>query len=67
MAGCVFHEECPNVFGQTDASSNADNIPDPVVVNVHKNEYNVNWTAPTKPNGVVLLYDIRIRFLSFQF
>ena len=43
----------------------ADNIPHPVIVDVNSNEYHVNWTAPKRPNGVVLFYDFRIRYLSF--
>jgi len=39
----------------------ADNIPHPVIVDVNSNEYHVNWTAPKRPNGVVLFYDFRIR------
>ena len=55
------------MFGQTDMNVSADNIPYPVIVDVNKNEYHVNWTAPAKPNGVVLFYDFRIRYVSFYF
>ncbi|XP_065059837.1 putative insulin-like peptide receptor isoform X1 [Rhopilema esculentum] len=60
-AGCLDVGHCPDVFGQTDAIPSADMIPGGVGVNVKGDIYAVNWTAPTQPNGVILLYDIRTR------
>ena len=61
--GCRESFVCASTFGQTDADPNADKIPGRIRVNVVGNAYNVSWNAPPNPNGIVLRYDIRTRYL----
>ncbi len=54
---------CAVVFGRTDVNTTADNIPSQVIVKVAGDEYNISWTTPPKPNGIVLRYDVGIRLV----
>ena len=55
------------MFGRTDVNETADKIPDPVGVRVVGDAYNITWQAPSRPNGIILRYDIGIRLVCFSF
>ena len=37
---------------------------DPIVIPVSSNELQVQWSEPATPNGIILLYQIFIRYLN---
>ena len=60
--GCQTRSKCATVTWKTGANSSADVIPS-AVVSVKEDSYNVSWTPPPFPNGIVLRYGVQTRYI----